>query len=163
MKIQMKRVNAIVHDDLFCRLISMIDEKEKDRIFCRHGMDHLLDVARIAYIISLEESMNIPKDIIYTAALLHDIGRADPDNTGERHHVLSVSLAGKVMENCGFDEKEIVQVLDAIDSHNTDGDSREGLAYILYKADKLSRDCFSCNARSDCYWPSNEKNMDIQY
>ena len=56
---------------------------EKERIFCRHGMEHLLDVARIAYITNLEEGLGIEKDVIYAAGLLHDVIE-DTDYTYEQ-------------------------------------------------------------------------------
>jgi len=30
-------------------------------------------------------------------------------------------------------------------------------------ADKLSRNCFLCNAIDKCYWKDEEKNMDVKY
>ena len=38
-------------------------------------MSHLMDVARIAYITCLEQNLGIEKDVIYGAAILHDIGK----------------------------------------------------------------------------------------
>ena len=32
---------------------------------------------------------------------------------------------------------------------------------VLYRADKLSRNCFLCDAREDCYWPEERKNRTI--
>ena len=34
------------------------------------------NVARLMYIYALEEHLELPKELIYAAALLHDIGRA---------------------------------------------------------------------------------------
>ena len=39
-------------------------EKEKSRIFCKHDLQHSLDVARIAYILNLEADLKIEKEII---------------------------------------------------------------------------------------------------
>ena len=68
---------SIKYGDILCGNSNMehLAEYEKNRIFCRHGMDHLMDVARIAYIENLEKNCGISKEIIYGAALLHDIGR----------------------------------------------------------------------------------------
>ena len=54
-------------------------------------------------------------------------------------------------------------ICDAIGSHNTDGDTRKGLSYILYRADKQSRNCFDCTASDECYWPDAERNLKIRY
>ena len=59
-------------------------------------------------------------------------------------------------------EQEKEEILSAISQHRTDG-SDNGLAMLLYKADKKSRNCFSCSAASECYWPSEKKNLTIEY
>ena len=71
----MERVNKICGHPVWKWHMERLAEYEKDRIFCRHGIEHLLDVARIAYIENLEKNSGISKEIIYGAALLHDIGR----------------------------------------------------------------------------------------
>ena len=71
----MERVNKIWRHPVWKQQMEHLAEYEKNRIFCRHGMDHLMDVARIAYIENLEKNCGISKEIIYGAALLHDIGR----------------------------------------------------------------------------------------
>lgn len=157
------RINAILTNDTYRSLLDMLSLKETDRIYCRHGLDHLISVARIAYIMSLETGADIPKDYIYAAALLHDIGRAAPENTGRKHHELSVELAEGILRECGFDGSEIAQICDAIGSHNTDGETRSGLAYYLYRADKLERSCYDCDAADSCYWPDMKKNRGVIY
>ena len=80
-----------------------------------------------------------------------------------KHHLLSVKFAGDILRQSGFDEDETDLICDAIGSHNTDGADRKGLAYLLYKADKLSRNCFDCAASGECYWPDSERNKGINY
>lgn len=159
----MQRIDNILKNEMYKSLMYEISVKEKDRIFCCHGLDHCLDVARIAYIIGSEEAVWIDRELIYAAALLHDVGRADPEDTGVKHHLLSVKFAGDILMQSGFDEDETELICDAIGSHNTDGADRKGLAYLLYKADKLSRNCFDCAASGECYWPDSEKNKGINY
>ena len=159
----MQRIDNILKNEMYKSLMYEISVKEKDRIFCCHGLEHCLDVARIAYIIGSEEAVWIDRELIYAAALLHDVGRADPEDTGVKHHLLSVKFAGDILMQSGFDEDETELICDAIGSHNTDGADRKGLAYLLYKADKLSRNCFDCAASGECYWPDSEKNKGINY
>ncbi|MDD6404583.1 MAG: HD domain-containing protein [Clostridiales bacterium] len=159
----MSRIDKIMDNPGFRKLMSTIKEKERDRIFCCHGLDHCLDVARIAYIIGKEEEINVDRELIYAAALLHDVGRADPEQTGREHHVLSVEYAADILEQCGFTSREQEVICDAIGSHNTDGRERTGLANLLYRADKLSRNCFDCQAADQCYWPDAERNKGIRY
>ena len=86
----MKRVNAILDAPLYRRCYARLEELERERIFCCHQMTHLLDVARIAYILNMEQDMGLEKEVIYAAAVLHDIGKyaqyedGTPTNSRER-------------------------------------------------------------------------------
>lgn len=157
------RIDGILNNKKFRSLMEQIEKKEADRIFCCHGLNHSMDVARIAYIINLEEQLSVSKEMIYAAALLHDIGRADPENTGVDHHLLSSAFAEEILLEAGFDDEERTQIQTAIATHNTDGIHRQGLPYLLFKADKLSRQCFDCSAYEACYWKDTEKNKGVQY
>lgn len=72
----MDRVNRIWRHPVYQEHYKKIQELESERIFCRHTPEHFLDVARLMYIYALEEHLELPKELIYAAALLHDIGRA---------------------------------------------------------------------------------------
>ena len=37
------------------------------------------------------------------------------------------------------------------------------LAGLFYRADKLSRNCFSCPAEGECDWPKEKKNREISF
>ena len=52
-----RKMTAIWKHPLFQSSFQRIQEWEKDRIYCRHGMEHFLDTARIAYIRSLEDRL----------------------------------------------------------------------------------------------------------
>ena len=71
----MERVNRILRHPRYADCLKQVRDCETGRIFCRHQMEHFLDVARIAYILNLEEGRGLAKDMIYAAALLHDCGR----------------------------------------------------------------------------------------
>ena len=43
---KMRRVNAILKVPLYRRCYGRLEEFEKERIFCRHQMPHLLDVGK---------------------------------------------------------------------------------------------------------------------
>ena len=74
--------------------MSDLAKKEEERIFCIHDIEHCLDVARISYILALENDIKIDKDIVYGAALLHDIGRAI---SVENHEIESVKTASDIL------------------------------------------------------------------
>ena len=71
----MDKINQILAHPVWKESYEKIQELEKERIFCGHDLEHFLDVARIAYIETLERNLNISREKIYSAALLHDIGR----------------------------------------------------------------------------------------
>lgn len=137
---------------------------EADRRFCRHDMVHFLDVARIARIIDLEENLGIPEDLIYAAALLHDIGRHRQYEEGIPHEHASAIIAPEILGECGFDEEETGVIIDAIRQHRNSEVSFEGnLRGVLFRADKASRPCFACEAERDCSWKEGRKNREIIY
>ena len=89
----MKRIHKIQNHPIFREQYQLLVEAEKDRIFCRHTMEHFLDVARLMYIYDLEDGAGIDKEIIYAAALLHDIGRYEQIRIGTPHHIAGAKLA----------------------------------------------------------------------
>lgn len=162
----MKRLDKIRQHKVYQQCMTQILEAEKDRIYCRHGMDHALDVARIAYILCLERGLPIERELIYAMALLHDLGRSKEYTEGTPHHQAGEALAREILEDCDFQPEEIAQICMAIRGHsrgNQEQALREPLREILYQADKVSRPCYSCMARKTCYWSENEKNMQIKY
>ena len=78
----MKEIELIRKHPLYLSCCKRLEELERDRQFCRHQMPHLLDVARIAYIRSLENGLGLKKEVIYAAAILHDIGKASQYTEG---------------------------------------------------------------------------------
>lgn len=98
----MERLNRILRHPLWKGALQQIEELESERIFCRHDLDHFLHVARIAYIENLEQSLDLSKEIIYAAALLHDIGRGLQYEKGIPHEEASAALAEGILTDCGF-------------------------------------------------------------
>jgi uncharacterized protein len=136
-------------------------EAEKERIFCRHDWDHLIAVARIAYIIALEEHMDVSKDIIYATAFLHDIGKEAQYLRGIPHEIESALLAEGILEDCGYTKEEIALITDAILHHRTYQEENTDFQKLFYRADKLSRPCKGCAAADQCKWPEEKKNLGV--
>ena len=203
----MDRVNAICGHPLYLSKMNTIRRAEAGRIYCRHDMQHLLDVARLMYIRVLEgegdgsfpasrEKGNekgsffvsqeagkgnepvLSKELIYAAALLHDIGRADQYENGTPHDVAGAEIARSILKDCGFDPEEISMITEAISGHRgteehcgrgnkqeaNAGNQYDLIAFsrLLKEADKKSRLCFACEARDTCKWPDDKKNMEIE-
>lgn len=160
----MERIDKILNHDLFIEHMARNDAAEADRSFCCHNMGHLLDVARIAMILNLEKELKIEKDIIYGAALLHDIGRHVQYENGTPHEQAGAELAPAILAECGYDNKETNVIVKAISLHRTKEIADEAsLNGILYLADKASRPCFACRAESACNWKKEKKNRTIKW
>lgn len=156
------RINLIFCNNKFNEYLSKNKNSEKHRKFCIHNINHFLDVARIAYIISLEEKLNLKKDIIYAAGLLHDIGKWQQYESNIPHNEASAKLAVEILKASNFDNAEINLITDAIKNHR-EQNGASSLSSILYKSDKLSRNCFNCKAIKECNWSDYKKNFIITY
>lgn len=158
----MDKINEILQNDIFKLNMEKLEKLEENREFCRHGINHSLDVARIAYIMTLENGFDYSKDIIYAIALLHDIGRVMQYEKGVSHHEGSVILAEEILKNTSYDDEEISIIIEAIKNHRNKENASE-FNKLIFKSDKLSRNCFMCKSYDECYWDSNKKNNIINY
>ena len=156
------RADRIMKHEKFLRAVRLINESEKDRIYCRHGVEHLLDVARAGAMIADERDYDLETDIIYAAALMHDIGRAKDYEDGTPHDQGSVMLAGEILPECGYNDDEVAQIVMAVAAHRMENIGMP-LAEVLYEADKKTRLCFMCDAKKTCKWPRDKMNMELVY
>lgn len=160
----MDRLNRILSNTWFREYYLKIETAEADRRFCRHDMHHFLAVARLAMIFNLQEKLGIDKEMIYAAALLHDIGRFIQYEDGTPHEQASAVLCVDILKQVDFDEKEIMAIVTAIGNHrNSLVIGNKDLSDILYRADKMSRDCFACHMYAECNWKDGKKNQNLQY
>ncbi len=156
-----ERINAIIQNPNYQSWIIANNQAEIGREFCRHGVEHAFDVARIAYGLWVDNGGNpVARDIVYAAALLHDVGRwmeyADPNVD---HAEAGADLAAGILAEVGYHPLVAEEILKAIRNHRKE--SKEGLSQILYQADKLSRPCFLCPVIEQCKW--KQKNQKLVY
>ena len=160
----MDRVNRILHNPKYRECVEKNRKYEEERIFCRHGMSHFLDVARLSWIENLEKGLGIEKELIYAAALLHDCGRFRQYEDGTPHELAGTQLAEEILFDCGFEEPEREEILRAISGHREKKLAQEeSLRGVLYRADKKSRPCFACPAEGACSWPPSKKNLLLKW
>lgn len=158
----MERINGILENDLYQEYLERNKQAEAQRRFCHHNMGHFLDVARIAMILNIEDNYGQSKEMIYGAALLHDIGRWVQYEDETPHEQASVKLAPQILLSCGFSKEEAEEILTAIINHrNADVRQNKSLSGLLYRADKLSRPCFACDMEKECNWKNNKKNLKL--
>lgn len=160
----MDRIDRILKHETLLYHLNEIRKREVDRKFDKHDLSHLLDVARIGEIINLESSLGLEREIIYAAALLHDIGRDIEYDCGTLHDLASAEIAPQILKDCGFNDSETDLIVDAIRNHGDASVSKENsLRGVLYRADKASRTCFACDVVQECHWSDEKKNWKIRY
>ena len=155
----MDRINKILNHPVFIECIKKNEMAEAKRSFCHHDIEHLCAVARIAMLLNLEEEIGLSKDLVYGAAFLHDCGRYKQYADGTPHDEAGAEIAGRILPECGYGEDEIAVITAAIASHRGSSEkTREGvLADLLYRADKMSRNCRFCKVYEECNWEKERK------
>ena len=159
----MERVDKVMRHHVFKDELKKIENAEVDRVFCKHDITHLLAVARILYILVLEEKMDIKKDFVYAVALLHDIGRYEQYANSIPHNEAGAIIAERILKDCDFTKEECKCAVAAIRNHRYAKNDEATFEHLLYRADKLSRDCFNCSADKECYWDKKLKNYCVRY
>ncbi len=151
--ISMSRINQLLEHEEYIKYMKRIEELEKERLFCRHGFEHGLNVARIAYAYLLEKGeLLLPKESIYAAAFLHDIGRWVEYETGDDHAEASARLALPLLEACRFSWDDIQVILKGIREHRRHPeDNLSLLGTALALADDWARNCRDCSVEALCY------------
>ena len=157
----MKNIDIIMNNSMYTESLEKLKKYEENREFCNHTIEHFIDVARIAYIMVLEEDLKVSKEVIYAIVLLHDIGRVKQYEEGIHHDIASVDMSREILKETSFTEEEVKIILNGIANHRKESDNK--LEEIIYRADKLSRQCFSCKAENECYWSKDKKNFKITY
>jgi len=151
--LSLPRIDNLLDVPEFQNYLDRIADMETDRIFCRHGFEHALAVARISYAYLLEQGeSSLAKEVVYAAALLHDVGRWVEYQTGEDHAEASAKLAEPILKKCNFVDTEIEVIIKAIRQHrNHQGQTDSVLGRALALADNWARDCRACNVRNVCH------------
>jgi len=160
----MKRIDAIIRDPLFQECLNKNKKAESGREFCKHDLQHFVDVARITYILALESGRfskliedsglsgaQAAKEVVYAAGILHDVGRWRQYETGEDHSVIGAELANEILKRANFSPQENRVITRAIREHRSQRAGMSLLGELLYRADNLSRACHECSAKEKCY------------
>ncbi|MBC3798606.1 HD domain-containing protein [Acetobacterium tundrae] len=157
----LKNTNHLLQNKDYQKYLTKIKICEDQRKFCRHDVSHYLSVARIATIKAQESGLNFSRDLIYTTALLHDIGRFVQYENKTPHELASHELAIPLLNILDYDTVEKGVILDAILNHRNP--EAKAFSKIFYESDKISRECFSCPVEKECDWPTQKKNLKIIY
>ncbi len=168
--VRMERIEKILSDPIYQEYCAQNTKWEQTRVFCKHDMEHFWQTARVAYILYLEskdDDLSLPhldniKELLYAAALLHDIGRfKEYEYPTLDHAAESAVLARPLLLAAGFPAGEINLILEAIKNHREQGHA--GLSRLLYQADKESRPCSTCPVLDRCKKFDREKRPEVRY
>jgi len=123
-----------------CYNVTMITVEQARSVYhndSAHDFDHVLRVLANAEHIGRIEGANI--DILRTATLLHDIARADQNQTRQDHATEGARRARIMLTEAGQPAEFIEAVCHAIATHRfrADNPPKSLEAQILYDADKL--------------------------
>lgn len=162
--------NKILKSKEYIKRLNIINEQEINREYCKHEMTHFLDVARIAMLINDEKKYGLSKELIYSTALLHDIGRSEEYINKTPHDEAGIIISKIILSECNARDEDMECILYAIGEHRgldevsgNNQSKKAALAKVIKEADKLSRNCFDCKAVDTCKWPDEKKNMEIYY
>lgn len=102
-----------------------------------HDFDHILRVLRLAERIARAEAADL--GIVRAAALLHDWGRADAQDSGADHADVAALRATRFLRHRGVPHKTVSAIAHAIRAHRfrTVPDPQTLEARVLFDADKL--------------------------
>ena len=79
------------------------------------------------------------------------------------HADAGVIIAEDILHRVGYSDTEVKVILEAIKLHGEDTAPDGTLAKLLFRADKLSRNCFRCEAEPECFWDEALKNKGLLY
>ena len=157
----MEYVRKLLQETDYLKRMKELETLEIERRFCRHGLEHALDVARIAWIKVLEEHRTFDKEEVYLTALLHDIGRITEYQEGISHQEAGMKIAEELLAQIGYPKEKQFHLVEAIGRHREKDEIKDDFMGVIKKADVSSRNCFFCSASEKCKWNTQRKNMTI--
>lgn len=122
-----------------------------------HDYGHTMRVLRIAFRIGRKEGADL--DVLYAAAMLHDIGYA---KDVKRHEKLGARMARDILRKTDFPRKKVPLVLACIRNHRFSRNSRADSIEekILQDADKL--DAMGAIGIARCFLWTGERKQPLQ-
>lgn len=152
-------IKEIINHPLYRDSLNRIKKLEEKRIYCKHDLDHFFSVSRLAYIYVLENNIDIKKEDIYIAGLIHDIGRWKEYETGVCHALASSDIGEIIIENIDISSDRKEKILNSIKRHRSKNKLVTELDKAIYYGDKSSRKCFDCDAYNTCKKRNEEINL----
>jgi uncharacterized protein len=118
---------------------AMIEESQRHFVSSppTHDWMHTQRVLELCMHMGKEEGADL--EVLFAAALLHDIARDEADSHGTCHADLSAEQALPLLEQCNFPKEKREAVIHCIKAHRFRGDIQPQTleAEVLFDADKL--------------------------
>lgn len=161
-----EQIDRLLQHPKYRARLELLQEMEQNRIYCGHNLEHFMKVGCIAEQVVVKNELPFSEDVIFGAALLHDVGRVEQYRQGISHEKASVAFAREILFSLNWDVSDIEMVCEAIGSHShrqCAADRWEkmsalvSLAEVISFADQFSRTCYRCHVADTCKWKEEEK------
>lgn len=164
-------VDIIISDTRYLDKLEIINDIEKDRIYCKHDKAHAIEVCKILTILSSRRELDNYKELSILMAYFHDVGRAFKYDGA--HDKCSSDFTRLLLAEYGYKKEDIELICYAISNHSgrmyisdiynyidnnlMEDNTKDTWAKLLRIADQLSRNCYECDANDLCKWLTEEK------
>ena len=91
--------------------------RQNNRMFPEHDLSHALRVRNLCLYINKKDALYSDKEILITAAMLHDLGYISDDSVG--HIKSSMHFAKGLLPRINFPKEKIASVIFCIKNHDT--------------------------------------------
>ena len=109
---KMKRVQDIYRHPYFQKCLENNRKAEESRVFCRHDMGHFMDVARLAYVFSMERGYQLEKEEIYSEQFVEMVKKEMDEDIRHTGLMIEWGEVSNVLLN--IDVHKIMQVFQNI-------------------------------------------------
>lgn len=147
----MRYAERILRHEKYWHYLRENGEADKARNLCLHDLQHAVDTARVAHLYALKEGLDLDEDLLYSAALLHDIAKWKQIRDGTVDHAAAGAvLAEAILREIGMEAEDTARIVDAIRTHRHRDPKGPDLNRALYEGDKSSRFCLLCKNIGHC-------------
>ncbi|MDD6193938.1 MAG: HD domain-containing protein [Lachnospiraceae bacterium] len=161
-----EQIDRLLQHPIYRARLECLQELEQDRIYCGHNLEHFMAVGRIAEQVAAANRLLLSKEVIWGAALLHDMGRVEQYQQGISHEKASEAFAREILFSLNWEASDIDVVCEAVSSHGHRQCAQDrwermselvSLTEVISFADQFSRKCYQCTVADTCKWTEEEK------
>ena len=160
------QIDRLLQHPMYRARLELLQELERKRDFCGHNLEHFMKVGRIAEYVVAKNELLFAEEVVWGAALLHDMGRVEQYRQGISHEKASVAFAREILFSLDWNVSDIDMVCEAIGSHSHRQCAADrwrkmpelvSLTEVISFANQFSRTCYKCHMADACKWTEEEK------